>query len=208
MSTQSVTLEAQKSILPIPVNHDAYPPIEKFQTIDGLLKCHAAEQDQKPLICYPKSGVDDFEEHAATDIDRHTDQAVQYYIENGLESAVGDQMRRLGNCIDCMTGCNSREGTGDWPARRLKLRSDTLLFCTQPLRLHYVVPQHSPYGTGVRSPTWHDRLQHNYPRHFFLSGGARHLYRPTRLLRYPNRPAQALVRWPGHCAVSHKECRR
>ncbi|TKA82019.1 hypothetical protein B0A55_01723 [Friedmanniomyces simplex] len=68
-------------------SHDAYPPIERFQTIDGLLKSHAAEAQQKPLICYPKSGVDDFEEHTAADIDQYTDAVVNFYIDQGLNPA-------------------------------------------------------------------------------------------------------------------------
>ncbi|KAK0275938.1 hypothetical protein LTR35_010707 [Friedmanniomyces endolithicus] len=67
--------------------HDAYPSIERFQTLDGLLQSHAAEPDQKPLICYPKTGVDDFEEHTAVALDRYTDAAVKFYIQQGLNYA-------------------------------------------------------------------------------------------------------------------------
>ncbi|KAK5788766.1 hypothetical protein VI817_009724 [Penicillium citrinum] len=69
--------------------HAAYPPIEHFLTIDGLLKSHAAQPDEarKPLICYPIQGADDFEEHTAGDLDRYTDVAVQYYMKQGLGPA-------------------------------------------------------------------------------------------------------------------------
>ena len=65
-----------------------HSPIEQYQTIDSLLRSHAAETEQKPLICYPATGVSDFEEHTAAAIDRYTDLAVQHYIENGLQPAV------------------------------------------------------------------------------------------------------------------------
>ena len=65
-----------------------HPPIEKFITIDGMLKSHAAQSEQKPLICYPENGVSDFEEHTAADIDEYTNAAVEFYIRNGLEPAV------------------------------------------------------------------------------------------------------------------------
>ncbi|CAK4023577.1 Male sterility, NAD-binding [Lecanosticta acicola] len=69
-------------------HHDAsYLPTERFKTIDGLLKSHAAEPEQTPLICYPKNGASDYEEHTGADLDRFTDAAVQYYIRNGLEPA-------------------------------------------------------------------------------------------------------------------------
>jgi hypothetical protein len=70
--------------------HAGYPPIEQFMTIDGLLKSHAAQPDEKqrPLICYPASGAADFEKHTAGDLDRYTDAAVHYYIEQGLPPAV------------------------------------------------------------------------------------------------------------------------
>ncbi|KAK3718652.1 hypothetical protein LTR37_004869 [Vermiconidia calcicola] len=64
-----------------------HPPIEKFTTIDRLLKSHAAEPIQKPLICYPSTGISDFAEYTASALDRLTDSAVQFYIRNGLEPA-------------------------------------------------------------------------------------------------------------------------
>lgn len=70
--------------------HAGYPAIERFMTIDGLLKSHAAEPDEakRPLICYPIRGAADFEEHTAGDLDRYTNVAVRYYMENGLQPAV------------------------------------------------------------------------------------------------------------------------
>lgn len=58
-------------------------------TVDGMLRSHAAETDQKPLVCYPYQGVSDFEDHTAKDIERYTNLAVQFYMRNGLQPAVG-----------------------------------------------------------------------------------------------------------------------
>lgn len=71
--------------------HARYPPVEKFMTIDGLLRSHAAEPDaaQRPLICYPNRSANDFEEHTAKDLDRYTDVAARFYMEHGLPPAVG-----------------------------------------------------------------------------------------------------------------------
>ncbi|KAK5132675.1 hypothetical protein LTR08_008719 [Meristemomyces frigidus] len=68
-------------------DHTSFPPVEKFLTIDGLLKSHAAEPTQTPLICYPAKGVSDYEEHTAKALDKFTDAAVARYLELGLEPA-------------------------------------------------------------------------------------------------------------------------
>jgi hypothetical protein len=70
--------------------HSQWPAFEQFKTIDGLLKSHAAQPDEgkHPLICYPIRGAADFEEHTASDIDRYTDVAVRFYMQQGLTAAV------------------------------------------------------------------------------------------------------------------------
>jgi hypothetical protein len=98
MTETATTVELQSSLSAADISerllngtlHAGYPAIERFMTIDGLLKSHAAEPDRskKPLICYPVRGAADFEQHTAVDLDRHTDVVVQYYIENGLQPAV------------------------------------------------------------------------------------------------------------------------
>jgi hypothetical protein len=70
------------------MDHSIYPPIERFQTIDGVVRSHAAEQEQKPAICYPVNAAADFEEHTPAEVDRYTDIAAQYYINQGLQPAV------------------------------------------------------------------------------------------------------------------------
>lgn len=57
-------------------------------TVDGMLRSHAAESNQTPLVCYPYQGVSDFEEHTAKEIERYTNLAVQFYLRNGLQPAV------------------------------------------------------------------------------------------------------------------------
>ncbi|EME79628.1 uncharacterized protein MYCFIDRAFT_156894 [Pseudocercospora fijiensis CIRAD86] len=88
-STPSVRgSEVNQPFTPKLAHHDpTHLPIHRFMTIDGLLKSHAAEVEQIPLICYPKSTASDFEEHTGKDIDAYTDAAVQYYLNNGLTPA-------------------------------------------------------------------------------------------------------------------------
>ena len=71
------------------MDHSIYPPIERFQTIDGVVRSHAAEQEQKPAICYPVSAAADYEEHTPAEVDRYTDITAQYYMRQGLHPAVG-----------------------------------------------------------------------------------------------------------------------
>lgn len=73
------------------MDHSIYPPIERFQTIDGLLRSHSAEQEQKPAICYPVNTSSDFEEHTPAEVDRYTDITAQYYIDHGLRPAVSTE---------------------------------------------------------------------------------------------------------------------
>lgn len=82
--TKSQPRPAQAGVM----DHSIYPPIERFQTIDGLLRSHAAETEQTSAICYPVKAAADFEEHTAAEIDRYTDVAAQYYIDHGLYPAV------------------------------------------------------------------------------------------------------------------------
>lgn len=100
MTGTATTVELQSSLSAADISerllkgtlHAGYPAIEKFMTIDGLIKSHAAEPDaaRKPLICYPVRGAADFEQHTAHDLDRCTDSVVQYYIEQGLQPAVSE----------------------------------------------------------------------------------------------------------------------
>jgi hypothetical protein len=77
------------------MDHSIYPPIERFQTIDGLLRSHAAEHEQKPAICYPVNTSSDFEEHTPAEVDGYVDISAQYYIDHGLEPAVSIDSSRV-----------------------------------------------------------------------------------------------------------------
>lgn len=92
MTTTAETITVPEAEQPFTLklaHHDAsYLPTSKYQTIDGLLKSHAAEPHQTPLICYPKSTASDFELHTGQDLDCFTDAAVQFYLNNGLEPVV------------------------------------------------------------------------------------------------------------------------
>ena len=87
--TSTATIEARsRSVVFRPVDHSLNPEPEKFHTIDGLLRSHASEHDQPPLVCYPAKGVADFEEWSARDLNKFTDAAVARYRASGLEPAV------------------------------------------------------------------------------------------------------------------------
>jgi hypothetical protein len=89
MSTTTTITKPQPPALQAGVmDHSIYPPIERFQTIDGVIRSHAAEEEQKPAICYPFKTAADFEEHTPAEVDRYTDTAAQYYIDQGLQPAV------------------------------------------------------------------------------------------------------------------------
>jgi hypothetical protein len=61
---------------------------ENYNTLDGLLKSHASELRDIPLLGYPATGVTDFEEHTAKDLDAFADAAVAKYVSLGLEAVV------------------------------------------------------------------------------------------------------------------------
>ncbi|OTA37704.1 hypothetical protein BTJ68_02495 [Hortaea werneckii EXF-2000] len=87
----TATIEARsRSVVFRPVDHSLNPEPEKFHTTDGLLRSHASEPDQPPLVCYPAKGVADFEEWSARDLNKFTNAAVARYRESGLEPASPD----------------------------------------------------------------------------------------------------------------------
>lgn len=88
-TTTMVANELRTSRKPVAMNDfSRHRPIEDYVTIDRLLKSHAAEPQQRSLICYPNKSVSDFEEYTATMLDRFTDNAVDFYLQNGLTAAV------------------------------------------------------------------------------------------------------------------------
>nr|OQO17236.1 hypothetical protein B0A51_13408 [Rachicladosporium sp. CCFEE 5018] len=85
-STTTITT-AKSTVSATKADHSAFPPIETFLTIDGLLRAHAAESDQPPLVCYPVHTASDFEQHTAANINRHVDIACAFYVKHGLSPA-------------------------------------------------------------------------------------------------------------------------
>jgi hypothetical protein len=94
-TTTTVTMSEKRPLQAGRMDHSIYPPIERFQTIDGLLRSHAAEQEQRPAICYPVNTSSDFEEHTPAEVDRYTDITAQYYISHGLKSAVSTRSSEM-----------------------------------------------------------------------------------------------------------------
>jgi hypothetical protein len=94
-TTTTVTMSEKRPLQAGRMDHSTYPPIERFQTIDGLLRSHAAEQEQRPAICYPVNTSSDFEEHTPAEVDRYTDITAQYYISHGLKPAVSTRSSEM-----------------------------------------------------------------------------------------------------------------
>jgi hypothetical protein len=67
-------------------------------TIDELIKRRASELRGLPLLCYPKSGLTDHEEHSAEAIDRYVDSAAAELQRRGLRPAVGGTLHENGRC--------------------------------------------------------------------------------------------------------------
>lgn len=126
--TKSQPRPAQAGVM----DHSIYPPIERFQTIDGLLRSHAAEEEQKSAICYPVKAAADFEEHTPAEVDRYTNVAAQYYIDQGLYPAVSIIMRQFINKPTDMTstGSDAGQSTRRRFTSRFKLRDDSHISCS------------------------------------------------------------------------------
>ncbi|KAK5098463.1 hypothetical protein LTR70_002675 [Exophiala xenobiotica] len=58
-----------------------------YLTIDGLIRSHAAEDADIPMIGYPAQGVSDYEIHTAKVVDRYVDAACWWYQKQGLQPA-------------------------------------------------------------------------------------------------------------------------
>jgi hypothetical protein len=62
---------------------------DAIYTIDELIKRRASEYGDNPLLCFPREGPIDYEEHSARAIDRYVDAAVAALQRRGLGPAVG-----------------------------------------------------------------------------------------------------------------------
>lgn len=78
------------------------PPPSTYLTIDGLLRSHASEEDDIPMVGYPVKGVSDYEVYTAKTIDRYVDAACWWHQEHGLQPAVSSLILRFSNTMsDC-----------------------------------------------------------------------------------------------------------
>lgn len=64
---------------------------DAIYTIDELIKQRASTFGDSPLLCFPKEGLTDYEEHSARAIDRYVDAAADALQGRGLERAVGGE---------------------------------------------------------------------------------------------------------------------
>jgi hypothetical protein len=76
-----------------PVPAAAAPPKEiPFKTFDEVLLQRAADDDQSPLVAYPKTkqGVDDYELFTGAQLNQLVDGAVRALLADGVEAVVRD----------------------------------------------------------------------------------------------------------------------
>jgi hypothetical protein len=153
-TTMTVTKPQPPALRAGVMDHSIYPPIERFQTIDGVIRSHAAEEEQKPAICYPVKAAADFEEHTPAEVDRYTDTTAQYYIDQGLQPAVRiDIFRPSAIChlpsAICKTanislpGSFLGEGTSRSIAGWIKLRNYPYISRSEPTWLCCALPVHT-----------------------------------------------------------------
>lgn len=94
MASSTVTVSASSPAQPLAAENSSKsgmatrPPPSHYLTIDGLLRSHASEVTEIPLVGYPATGVDDFEVHTAKALDKYVDAACQWYQQQGLAPAV------------------------------------------------------------------------------------------------------------------------
>lgn len=66
----------------------ARPHPSTYWTVDGLIRSHASEEEEIPMIGYPVTGAADYEVHTAKTVDRYVDAACWWYQKYGLQPAV------------------------------------------------------------------------------------------------------------------------
>lgn len=72
------------------VTVESAPQIPPLYTIDDLLRARASEPEEYPVVAYPASttGVTDYEEYTARDLDRFTNAGIARLRSLGLEAPV------------------------------------------------------------------------------------------------------------------------
>ena len=63
---------------------DKAPPLI---IVDDVLRARALDEDQRPLLSFPKSreNTTDYDHYCGRDLDRFVDHATKYYVGKGLE---------------------------------------------------------------------------------------------------------------------------
>lgn len=89
MATTTVTIPAPANEKSTESGIADRPQPSFYSTIDGLIRSHAAEDSDIPMIGYPAHGVSDYEVHTAKTVDRYVDAACWWYQKQGLQPAVG-----------------------------------------------------------------------------------------------------------------------
>lgn len=84
----SVTTETEKKFDPASFGKLRLKSHDSLFTIDDLIRSHATEPEDFTMIGAPVTGLTDFEEHSARDVNGFADAAAARLQELGLEPAV------------------------------------------------------------------------------------------------------------------------
>jgi hypothetical protein len=84
----SITTETKMTFDPASFGKLRLKSHDSLYTIDDLIRSHAAESEDFTLIGAPVTGLTDFEEHSARDVNGFADAAAARLQELGLKPAV------------------------------------------------------------------------------------------------------------------------
>ena len=94
MATTTVTMPALTAVVTMDNREstqnrtDSLPHPSFYLTIDGMIRSHASEDSEIPMIGYPEQGVSDYKVHTAKTVDKYIDAACWWYQKQGLRPAV------------------------------------------------------------------------------------------------------------------------
>lgn len=92
----SVTTEIKMKFDPASFGKLRLKSHDSLRTIDDLIRSHAAEPEDFTLIGAPVTGLTDFEEHSARDVNGFANAAAARLQELGLEPAVRSVRHEIG----------------------------------------------------------------------------------------------------------------
>lgn len=127
------------------------PPPSFYQTIDGLIRSHAAEDADIPMIGYPAQSVSDYEIHTAKNVDRYVDAACWWYQKQGLQPAVSVS-RPASFLYLTVAGPVKRQGTCRCTSHTIRLRCHSILLCSQQIRLGSTLPFDETHCASICQP--------------------------------------------------------